>query len=85
VTTPDTTTADKNTHHQSNTLTGTKRSTPKNTTDTNTPTSNRVNAVPNKQTYRCQQCGNTVTVYVRITEAPVCENKHQPKQMEKTK
>ena len=31
------------------------------------------------------ECGNTVTVYVKITELPVCENKHQPKPMEKIK
>jgi DNA (cytosine-5)-methyltransferase 1 len=34
-------------------------------------------------THRYKQCGNTVTVYVRLSEPPTCANKHQPTTMEK--
>lgn len=28
------------------------------------------------ETYKCTSCGNTITVYVTLSEPPVCHNKH---------
>ena len=42
-----------------------------------------------KTTYKCSRCGQSVTVYVRLSEPPICnhnqQNGHKPSAMEETK
>jgi hypothetical protein len=35
----------------------------------------------NKQTWCCPQCKQTITTYIRLSEPPVCDNKHKPIEM----